>query len=63
MFLCTEDDPIIGKACIEYEICNGNENCFLATTKYGGHLGYFESFVGSEQWFIKPVFAFLEAYK
>ena len=56
------DDPIIGEACIDFDIFKTNENVILATTKYGGHLGYFEDVLGDEQWFIQPVFKFLDVY-
>lgn len=61
--LNSHDDPIIGKACIDYDVFKTNENVILATTKYGGHLGYFEDVLGTEQWLIQPVFKFLDVYK
>ena len=57
------DDPIVGEACMDYDVFKSNENVILLTTKYGGHLGYFEDVWGTEQWCLKPVFKFLEAYK
>ena len=48
----TLDDPIVGQACMDYDVFKTNENVILVTTKYGGHLGYFEDVLGTEQWFI-----------
>lgn len=40
LFLNAKDDPIIGEKAIDYAIFKTNENCILATTEHGGHLGY-----------------------
>lgn len=43
LFMLALDDPVIGEACIDYDLFRENPNIALATTKYGGHLGYGES--------------------
>ena len=62
LFMCSLDDPIVGSQSIDYDVFNSNENCVLATTKYGGHIGYYESVLGDSQWFVKPVFAFFDSF-
>ena len=60
--MCSHDDPIVGSTTIDYDVFKGNENCILTTTKYGGHIGYYESVFGKQQWFIKPVFAYFDSF-
>ena len=62
-FLNALDDPVIGRDSINYDIINSNKNTILGTTKHGGHLGYHESLEPGDQWFLKPVFDFLNEYK
>ena len=62
LFMSSIDDPIVGSKTIDYDVFNSNENCVLATTKYGGHIGYYESVFGDSQWFVKPVFAFFDSF-
>ena len=62
-FMNAIDDPIIGEKAIDYEVFDKNENVLLGTTKYGGHLGYYESAFDNHAWFTKPMFTFLNAYK
>jgi len=38
------NDPLIGKEGIDEQKLLENKNVILATTKYGGHLGYYSSF-------------------
>jgi predicted alpha/beta-fold hydrolase len=45
--MLANDDPVIGHYKIEDEIKDFNENIIFGITKYGGHLGYFESFSSS----------------
>jgi len=42
-FLYTDDDPVITKESIDYEVFNTNENICIGNTQYGGHLGHNES--------------------
>lgn len=42
MFLNSLNDPLIGEAVIDYDIFKSNPNAFIATNKYGGHIGYHE---------------------
>ena len=51
MFMFAEDDPVIGKEAIGYEECYKNPYVLLATTKSGGHTGYYESVINPEPWF------------
>eukprot|EP00347_Sterkiella_histriomuscorum_P010337 403376694 len=61
--LMAKDDPIIGEKTIDYEICQKNKNIILGVTEYGGHLGYFEHVYSTQQWFVRPVFEFLNSIK
>ena len=44
LFMNALDDPIIDESVIDFEACKNNENVILATSRHGGHVGYFESF-------------------
>jgi len=57
------NDPVVSKEAIDYDVFRANENCVLGTNKGGGHLGYHESIFTFDQWFMKPVVAFLNAYR
>lgn len=48
LFLFAEDDPIIGKATIDPEICHMSEYVMLGTTKRGGHVGYHEKLFSTD---------------
>jgi predicted alpha/beta-fold hydrolase len=65
LLLSALDDPIVDKEVIPYFEVKSNPNIILATTKYGGHLGWFEegfeSFVPKNRWFAKPVSEFIHA--
>eukprot|EP00347_Sterkiella_histriomuscorum_P007208 403349846 len=61
--LMSKDDPIVGERSIDYEGCQGNNNIILGVTEHGGHMGYFDSFYSTQQWFVKPIFEFLNALK
>ena len=56
------DDPFVGKETIDYKSVAKNENCVIATTKYGGHLGYFESWLSEKMSVLEPTFAFLDTF-
>ena len=43
VFFNAMDDPIISANCIDYDVFKQNSYVALATTRYGGHLGYMES--------------------
>ncbi|CAG8699259.1 19625_t:CDS:2 [Rhizophagus irregularis] len=62
--LNAEDDPIASQQCIPYNECIYNSNIILATTYYGGHLGWFTGLWKPTRWCIKPLsewcIAFLE---
>ena len=53
------DDPLIDESIIDFDSIRNNENCILATNKYGGHVGYVESLHENSNWIRKPVFDFL----
>ncbi|CDW88437.1 ymr210w-like protein [Stylonychia lemnae] len=61
--LFAKDDPVIGEGSIDYEICKQNPKILLGVTDHGGHLGYFETFMSTQQWFVKPVFEYLSKIK
>ena len=63
LFMNAKDDPIVGLKAIEFELFKSNPNAAIATTDHGGHLGYHTSIWSSEQWFMKPVLDFLDAFK
>lgn len=44
MIIKAENDPIIGPEAIDEEKLIKNPNIIIAKTKYGGHLGYFQSY-------------------
>lgn len=48
MILMAEDDPLIGKKSICYDIAKKNPNLVMGVTRRGGHLGYFESAFSSK---------------
>jgi len=59
LFINALDDPIISDDVIDFEAIKNNSNCILATSKHGGHVGYFESFTSDKNWCRKPAIDFL----
>lgn len=59
LFMNALDDPVVGEACIDYDLFKNNENIAMATTKYGGHLGYGESHFSQKCWIVNPILKFL----
>jgi predicted alpha/beta-fold hydrolase len=53
------DDPFIGHK-IGADAFLENPNVVLATTKYGGHIGYQENIFRYEIWIMKPLIVFLQ---
>jgi uncharacterized protein len=53
--LNAEDDPIASQEYIPYDECIYNPNIILATTYYGGHLGWFTNWWKPTRWCIKPL--------
>ncbi len=48
MIIFADDDPVIGDSnSIDFESCQKNEVVLLGVTRYGGHIGYFESLFDS----------------
>ncbi|KAK1258465.1 Embryogenesis-associated protein EMB8 [Acorus gramineus] len=46
------DDPVCTKEAIPWDECRANRNIILATTRHGGHLGFFEGILGDRLWYI-----------
>ena len=44
LFINSVDDPVVGTKCIDFDVFRQNPNVAIATTKYGGHIGYSETF-------------------
>ncbi|TPX47449.1 hypothetical protein SeMB42_g02445 [Synchytrium endobioticum] len=61
MFLHSLDDPIVPKESIPTEEILNNPYCVLVTTKYGGHLGWFEGMFRTNRWVTKPIVQYLTA--
>ncbi|KAG2192102.1 hypothetical protein INT46_006989 [Mucor plumbeus] len=55
------DDPIAAAECIPYDEIKTNPNVVLATTDYGGHLGWFEHNKYPTRWMVKPLTEFIVA--
>ncbi|KAI9256846.1 Alpha/Beta hydrolase protein [Helicostylum pulchrum] len=55
------DDPIAHGICIPYDEIKTNRNIVLATTKYGGHIGWFEHNAYPTRWMAKPLTEFIVA--
>ncbi|GAN07853.1 AB-hydrolase YheT [Mucor ambiguus] len=55
------DDPIAAAECIPYDEIKTNPNVVLATTDYGGHLGWFEHIKYPTRWMVKPLAEFIVA--
>ncbi|KAI8368470.1 Alpha/Beta hydrolase protein [Blakeslea trispora] len=55
------DDPIAAAECIPYDEIKVNPNVVLATTDYGGHLGWFEHNKSPTRWMVKPLAEFITA--
>ncbi|KAI9486060.1 MAG: Alpha/Beta hydrolase protein [Benjaminiella poitrasii] len=55
------DDPVATAECIPYDKIEANPNIVLATTDYGGHLGWFENIRYPTRWVVKPLTEFIVA--
>jgi predicted alpha/beta-fold hydrolase len=55
------DDPIAAPECIPYDEIKTNPNVVLATTDYGGHIGWFEHNKKPIRWMVKPLTEFIIA--
>ncbi|XP_010521047.1 PREDICTED: phospholipase ABHD3 [Tarenaya hassleriana] len=49
------DDPVCTSEAIPWDECRANENIVLATTKHGGHLGYYEGMTATSMWWVRAV--------
>jgi hypothetical protein len=65
LLLTALDDPIVSRECIPHFEIQSNPHIVLATTEYGGHLGFFragiDNIIPTERWFPKPVGQFIHA--
>ncbi|SAM03354.1 hypothetical protein [Absidia glauca] len=55
------DDPIAHHECLPVKEVEANPNVVLATTPYGGHIGWFEHFQRPSRWMNKPLVEFITA--
>jgi hypothetical protein len=55
------DDPIVPGKIIPYSQIISNPNIVIATTCYGGHLGWYSNLILPKRWFSKPVSEFIVA--
>ena len=55
------DDPIVAAETVPRKAAAANPNLIFATTKHGGHLGWFEGFFRPRRWISKPVIEFIRA--
>ncbi|CDS06696.1 hypothetical protein LRAMOSA09223 [Lichtheimia ramosa] len=55
------DDPIAVAEGIPYDEIKINPNVILATTDYGGHIGWFENVWQPTRWIVKPLAEFIVA--
>ncbi|WMV12391.1 hypothetical protein MTR67_005776 [Solanum verrucosum] len=53
------DDPVCTREAIPWDECRANKNIVLATTRHGGHLGYFEGMTAKSLWWVRAVDEFL----
>ena len=61
LFFSALDDPIASSKAIPVREVLANPNLILATTKKGGHIGWFEGVFKPRRWFLKPVVEFVTA--
>lgn len=54
------DDPVCTAESIPWHECRANKNIVLATTKHGGHLGFFEGITASGLWWVRAANEFLD---
>ena len=59
LFINSWDDPIMGTSFYDPDLFKKSKSIALATTKYGGHLGYHTSLFNAYLWIIEPSIAFL----
>ncbi|MBB6459804.1 YheT family hydrolase [Flammeovirga kamogawensis] len=53
------DDPFLSKECYPYYEAENNENVFLETPKYGGHVGFLIS-LNKQRWYLERVLNFIQ---
>lgn len=63
LFLNALDDPLIPPLAVDFASIKANPNCVLATTRFGGHMGYFENCLTESQWWANPILDFLNIMK
>ncbi|KZT24132.1 AB-hydrolase YheT [Neolentinus lepideus HHB14362 ss-1] len=55
----SRDDPLVPSQCLPYCQALASPWFILATTRYGGHIGWVEE--DGSRWYIKPILEFIEA--
>ena len=63
VFFHSQDDPVCGSDTLDYEVVKSNPFVAVATTKYGGHLGYIESIFNTDPWYLKVALKFFSGIK
>ncbi|KAJ9687575.1 hypothetical protein PVL29_016170 [Vitis rotundifolia] len=53
--ISTLDDPVCTREAIPWDECKANKNIIFATTKHGGHLGFFEGLTAKCLWWVRAV--------
>lgn len=56
-----KDDPIVATTTVPLEAAERNPNLVFATTKHGGHLGWFQGLFRPRRWISTPIVEFLRA--
>ena len=63
MVIKAENDFIVGGPGLDEKQILKNPNVLLATTKLGGHVGYFEKFWSTHQFQNEPIMSFFNAFR
>lgn len=60
LFISSLDDPFFGDDIIPYGEFTQNEDIYLVATRGGGHVGYYDNILSTDQWHNKPAFKFID---
>ncbi|WP_075340891.1 YheT family hydrolase [Tenacibaculum agarivorans] len=60
LLINAKDDSFLSIACYPYEIAENSDNFYLATPKYGGHVGFVASFNDQSYWMEKQLVDFIQ---
>jgi uncharacterized protein len=61
LLLSARDDPVVQYKKVPLEKVEGNTKVIFASTRTGGHVGFFEGLVKPKRWYPKPCIEFFEA--